>query len=158
MKKKSLHANTQNFSFFDDFLYCGFLGWITEILFTACNTLKRRDYSLKGITSLWMFPIYGLSACLYPIAAFLKKHRVRTSVRGLLYTLCIFMIEFLSGSMLSKRKRCPWNYYRSPYHVRGVIRLDYAPCWFGFSLLMEKLLLRRHNADTLTRKNRDFYK
>ncbi|MDE5819405.1 MAG: hypothetical protein K2I07_08810 [Lachnospiraceae bacterium] len=141
MKKKT---------YFNDFLYCGLLGWMTEILFTAFHTFKRRDYSLKGITSLWMFPIYGLSACLYPISAFLKKHRVKTSVRGLLYTLCIFSVEFISGSILDKRKRCPWNYYRSPYHVRGVIRLDYAPCWFGFSLLMEKLLWKRHAAKSNT--------
>ncbi len=132
----------------DDFIFCGVLGWITEILFTALHTLQRRDYSLKGITSLWMFPIYGLSACLYPISAFLKKHRVKASARGLLYTLCIFTTEFVSGSLLSKKKRCPWSYYRSPYHIRGVIRLDYAPFWFCFSLLMERLLASRHASRT----------
>lgn len=131
-------------AFFGDFLFCGLLGWLTEIFFTAIQTLRRRDYSLKGITSLWMFPIYGLSACVYPVSSLLKKHRVKAPARGMLYTLCIFTIEFISGSLLSRRNRCPWNYYRSPYHINGVIRLDYAPCWLGFSLFVERLLSKRH--------------
>lgn len=146
MKAKNIPVTSdKKGNFADDFLFCGILGWITEIIFTALHALQRRDLSLRGCTSLWMFPIYGLGACLHPISAFLKKHRMKAPARGLLYTLCIFAAEFVSGSMLTRKKHCPWSYYRSPYHVRGVIRLDYAPCWFGFSLLLERLLWRRHN-------------
>lgn len=133
----------RNFS--RDFIFCGTTGLLTEIMFTSLHALRARDFSLKGNTSLWMFPIYGLSACLYPVSAFLKKHRMKASARGLLYTLCIFTVEFVSGSMLSKKKRCPWSYYRSPFHVRGVIRLDYAPCWFAFSMLTERFLKKIHS-------------
>lgn len=145
MKKNNpIQTRSHTTANISDFLFCGLLGWTTEIIFTALHALQKRDYSLRGFTSLWMFPIYGFSACLYPVASFLKKHRVKAFTRGMFYTLCIFTIEFVSGSMLDKHKRCPWNYYRSPYHVRGIIRLDYAPCWFGFSLFLERMLSKRH--------------
>ena len=42
-----------------NFLKCGLTGWCMEISFTALDSLRRRDMTLKGCTSLWMFPIYG---------------------------------------------------------------------------------------------------
>ena len=43
-------------TFFKNFLKCGLAGWCMEILFTSADSLRRRDMTLKGTTSLWMFP------------------------------------------------------------------------------------------------------
>ena len=56
-----------------------------------------------GHTSIWMFPIYGMASIIKPISFELKKHHVKRTERGLLYTLRIFSAEFISGCMLKKR-------------------------------------------------------
>ncbi len=55
---------------------------------------------------------------------------------------CIFLGEYVSGILLKRKNMCPWDYSRTPYHYRGVIRLDYAPVWFLVGLLYERILLK----------------
>lgn len=125
-------------TFFKNFLKCGLAGWCIEILFTALSSLRRRDMTLRGITSLWMFPIYGLAAMLAPLSRRLRTKPVW--LRGCTYMGLIFSAEYLTGRLLSKRKSCPWDYSRSRWNIGRVIRLDFAPCWFGAGLLFERLL------------------
>lgn len=125
-------------TFFHNFIKCGLTGWCMEILFTALNSLRRRDMTLRGITSAWMFPIYGCAAVLFPVSRRLKKKSFW--VRGLTYMSLIFSIEYLAGHLLEKKTLCPWDYSRSRWNVRHLIRLDYAPLWFGAGLLFERLL------------------
>lgn len=54
-------------NFLHNFIHCGLLGWCLEILFTAFHSFRRRDFKLSGITSIWMFPIYGMAAFLAQI-------------------------------------------------------------------------------------------
>lgn len=125
-------------NFIHNFIHCGVLGWILEITFTAFHSFRRRDYRLSGTTSVWMFPIYGMAAFLNPICRLLKqKHPF---FRGLVYTALIFSGEYLTGRMLRKHDLCPWNYDNSKWNYAGLIRLDYAPCWFLSGLLFERLL------------------
>lgn len=56
-----------------NFLICGLTGWCMEILFTSASSLARHDGRLIGQTSLWMFPIYGMAACIGPVYAKIKK-------------------------------------------------------------------------------------
>lgn len=93
---------------------------------------------LLGQTSLWMFPIYGSACLLNPIIKGLKN--MPLYLRGSIYSLCIFLGEYLTGRFLDNRKLCPWNYERSRWHIHKVIRLDYFPNWFLAGLLFEKLL------------------
>ena len=58
--------------------------------------------------------------------------------RGLVYMSCIFAGEYLSGSLLKRHQACPWDYSKSPWNYRGIIRLDYAPLWFLTGLLFER--------------------
>ena len=125
-------------SFFKNFIKCGFTGWCMEIIFTAADSLRRRDMTLKGNTSLWMFPIYGCAALLAPISRLLQNRPAW--LRGLTYMSLIYSIEFLTGRLLISRQLCPWDYSRSRWHVSRVIRLDYAPYWFAAGLLFERLL------------------
>ena len=124
--------------FAKSFFECGLLGWCLEIFFTALGSLRRRDMRLHGTTSLWMFPIYGSVCLLTPLFHVLRK--VPAFWRGTIYALCIFTGEFAAGSLLSRRSLCPWNYERSRWNIRRVVRLDYFPNWFLAGLLFERLL------------------
>ena len=124
-----------------NFLTCGLTGWCLEILFTALNSLRRRDFKLMGKTSIWMFPIYGCAAFLLPVFNLLRNTSLR--VRGSIYALCIFIGEFFSGRFLSKWGLCPWDYSHAKWNIKTVIRLDYFPGWFLAGLLFEKLLTRK---------------
>ena len=125
-------------NFLHNFIHCGLLGWCLEILFTAFHSFRRRDFKLSGITSIWMFPIYGMAAFLAPVCRLLKNKNF--IFRGFVYTGIIFLGEFTSGVLLRKKGLCPWNYENSRWNVGQVIRLDYAPCWFLSGLLFERLL------------------
>ena len=124
--------------FVSNFLRCGLVGWCMEIIFTALNSLRRRDFRLQGTTSIWMFPIYGCAAFLEPISRHLKSRPVW--LRGLTYMTLIFSTEFLTGFWLQRHSICPWDYKRSRFNIKRIIRLDYAPCWFAAGLFFEWLL------------------
>ncbi len=124
-----------------NFLRCGTIGWCMEILFTALHALRRRDLKLTGVTSVWMFPIYGCAALIAPLSHLL--HKTPFWVRGIAYMSLIFSGEYISGCLLRKHNMCPWDYSKSRFHIKRVIRLDYAPLWFGAGLLFERLLCKR---------------
>ena len=121
-----------------NFLKCGLAGWCMEILFTALGSLQKREFRLVGQTSLWMFPMDGSACLLTPLFSFLKRFPVLA--RGTIYAVCIFFGEFLSGNFLMGKKVCPWNYERSRWNIKKVIRLDYFFNWLLAGLLFEKLL------------------
>lgn len=110
-----------------------------EILFTSTGSLLRRDGRLIGQTSVWMFPIYGMAACIRPVYHVIRK--LPALFRGGVYTLGIFSFEYLSGSILKKHELCPWDYSDAKTNVDGLIRLDYAPFWMAAGLLFERILL-----------------
>jgi uncharacterized membrane protein len=120
------------------FFQCGMIGWTLEIFWTGLHAFRVRDPKLTGNSSLWMFPIYGSAAFLSPMAERLKGKSFFH--RGLIYMCCIYLGEYVSGSLLKRHDMCPWDYSRSPYQYHGVIRLDYAPIWFLVGLMFEKVL------------------
>jgi len=124
-----------------NFIQCGFIGWGAELIWTSLhNRIENHDKRLMGHSSLYMFPIYGMAALLKPCAVRLrKKHRSRLS-RGLIYMTMIFFTEYSTGYVLKKAGRCPWDYSQAPLNINGLIRLDYAPCWFALGLLYEQIL------------------
>ena len=73
-----------------------------------------------------------------PISRLLKKRPAW--FRGLTYMSMIFSVEYLTGRLLTRFNLCPWNYSQSKWNIHQVIRLDYAPYWFGAGLLFERLL------------------
>ena len=86
-----------------------------------------------------MHPIYGVTA----LGLEFLHDRLRSlprPVRALTYTAFIFGAEFTSGWVLRKvLGRCPWDYERRGWSVKGLIRLDYAPFWYVTGLLFEPL-------------------
>lgn len=111
-----------------------------EIIYTSLLSLRRREFTLKGQTSLWMFPIYGSACFLAPLFRLVKIFP--SFIRGSIYAACIFTGEYLTGRFLSLKQLCPWNYRRSRWNVKEVVRLDYFPNWFLAGLLFERLLSR----------------
>ena len=139
MKMTKSFANSFK-TFGRSFLLCGLCGWCMEILFTALHSLRRRDLRLTGNTSLWMFPIYGMASVLSPLCK--KMQGKHVLVRGSVYTACIFLTEYGTGSFLKKRGCCPWDYSKSKANYKGIVRFDYAPLWFLVGLMYEKVLMK----------------
>ena len=122
------------------FLFCGITGWCLEILWTGLHAFLRGDITMKGTTSLLMFPIYGCAALILPLYQRLKN--VPVLVRGLLYTAGFYLGEFASGCILQAFHMCPWDYSSIPHHYKGIIRPDYLPVWFLTGLFFEKILTK----------------
>lgn len=120
------------------FVLYGCAGWVLEVGFTGLSAaLWSRDTQGTAKTYLWMHPIYGATA----LGLELLHDRMSAlprPVRALAYTVVIFGAEFASGWLLRRLLgRCPWDYGRRRWSVKGLIRLDYAPFWYGAALLFE---------------------
>lgn len=120
------------------FVIYGLLGWCLEIIWTGLGSLLSRDVRLTAKTYLWMFPIYGSVVIFEPIHDAIRLWPV--GVRGIVWVLLCFSIEYLTGWALRKIfGKAPWNYSRAALNIHGLIRLDYAPVWFAAGLLFERI-------------------
>ena len=115
-----------------------------EILFTSAGSIAKKDFTLTGQTSLWMFPIYGMASMIGPVSRRLRH--IPVLFRGTLYSAGIFTGEYVSGSILKKYHVCPWDYSSAKMNVNGIIRLDYAPLWMCAGLIFEKILTIQNNS------------
>ncbi|MBI4211415.1 MAG: hypothetical protein HY540_02135 [Deltaproteobacteria bacterium] len=118
------------------FLYLGSLGLLTDLTFGALkNLITQKDLGLRGETSLWKFPLYGLIPFLFPLIS----NRVEIYPwwgRGLVYMAAFFLIEYLAHWIYEKLRIQPWS-YSGRYALQGRISLLHAPVWFGGGLLIE---------------------
>jgi uncharacterized membrane protein len=124
------------------FLAYGIAGVVFEILFTGIKHLNAshfRDWSLTGKSYIWMFPIYGLAAFLFePVHDAIRT--LTWPLRGLIYVIGFYAVEFTTGWLLKQLTgKCPWDYSGKKYSFYGFVRWDYAPLWFGFCFMLEKL-------------------
>lgn len=105
------------------------------MFWTGLGSLLKRDFTAKSTTSIWMFFIYGAAAFFTPlIEAVYPLHFV---VRGAIYAICIFAVEYTTGMALRAANMCPWDYSSAKTSIQGVIRLDYAPVWFVVGMVFE---------------------
>ncbi len=120
------------------FIAYGILGWSLEVLWTGFFSLLQGNMQMPAFTYIWMFFVYGSAVWLEPIHDALRT--VHWFVRGTVWTLAIFGIEYATGWLLSiLLGACPWDYsLTASYHINGLIRLDYIPVWFTVGLLFEK--------------------
>ena len=134
----------------NDFLKCGLTGLILEVVFTSLGSILTGDFRMTGTTSLLMFPIYGMGALLAPIGSLIDQwlkvsdlkpsNLVNRILRhGLLYMVLIFIAEYIYGMYLKSIGICPWDYTGRLTSIHGLIRLDFAPLWFGTGLLFEQI-------------------
>lgn len=126
-------------------LFFSVFGVATEVVFTAFQNLANGTPlcdkslgSMAGMTYVWMFPIYALIPI---IGGFLfdKMKDKNIVIRLLFYVFLIYVVEFVSGYILTKvTGTCPWE-YKTGLHIMGLIRLDYFPAWAFFCWLIEWL-------------------
>lgn len=115
----------------------GLLGICLEIFWTGLDSLLKSDYTLEGKTYIWMFFIYGLAVFLEPIHNKIRHYNI--VIRGIIYMVLIFSIEFFTGLLLKLLLGvCPWN-YTDRGAIIGIITLHFIPVWFGAGLLFEKI-------------------
>ena len=98
------------------FLFCGFTGLCLEILWTGLHSLLRGDASMKGTTSLLMFPIYGCASLILPVYKKLKS--LPALLRGSLYTAGFYLAEFTSGSILQAFHMSPGTIPECPISTK----------------------------------------
>ena len=117
------------------FLLFGVIGWCMEIIWTGFASLFKGDLAMTSKTSIWMFFIYGFAGLLQPVINYFMRYPL--VVRGGLYVLFIFAVEFICGFLMTQFNACPWDYSGARYNVMGVIRLDFAPVWFLAGVIFE---------------------
>jgi uncharacterized membrane protein len=123
------------------FLAYGFVGWAVEVGFTALSDSSwLRDRRLRGHTYLWMLPIYGGGGLLLErLHDRLSSRGVPRWARALAYMGGIYGVEFGSAALLNRAiGDVPWRYLNG-INLRGYVRLDYAPFWYGCGWLFESL-------------------
>lgn len=128
------------------FLVYGVFGWCTEIVWTALtDAVEARlagraiDRRLVGTTYLWMFPIYAGGGLAFEVVHGLLVG-MPWIARGLIYMLGCFAVEYAAGWCIRRvTGSVPWDYSQRTWQVHGLIRLDYAPAWFVFGLLLERV-------------------
>lgn len=123
------------------FYIYGILGLILEVIYTGLASLLQGDFSMQGFTFLVMIPIYGLAVFLEPLHTYLRPQP--WWIRGLIYLVLIWTIEYSSGAILALfLGSSPWN-YSDKLNIDGYITLRMAPEWFlaglGFEVLHDFL-------------------
>lgn len=123
------------------------VGITLEVFWTSIlNSIKSKNPKLIGRTYLWMFPIYALVPFIY-IFVSSEFQGANIFLKGIIYMLCFYLLEFISGFLIKKVVGIsPWNY--SHAHIKlfgkiyktnfkGLIRLEYAPVWYIYGILGE---------------------
>lgn len=120
------------------YIIYGLSGLILEVFWTGLGSLFSGNFNLTGHTYLWMFFIYGLAIFFEPIH---EKIRHRSLiVRGIIWSILIFTIEFSTGYLLDLMLgSCPWDYSKeTTLTLYGYIRFDYFFVWFVVGIIFEK--------------------
>ena len=79
-----------------------------------------------------------MAVFLEPIQTKLKEKNYHWFSRGIIYTVCIFMAEYISGYLLSKLNIYVWD-YTDNLNINGYITLLFIPIWFFVGLLFERI-------------------
>ncbi len=131
------------------FFAYGLTGTALEVIWTGIFGLMSGDRSLTGHSSVIMLFIYGMVVFMEPLFAQLERRPL--FLRGIVYMSLIFAVEYWSGLVLRRMDMTVWDYYASPLNIRGVIRIDYAPVWFGTGLMYE-FMFRELKGNTFGRR------
>lgn len=134
------------------FLLYTALGISVEAIFTGSVDIIRDQWAGKPFdstlpcrTSLWIIPVYGLSATIAfgIIGAFWPKlFSCNWLIRGLIYMLVIYGFEFMWALALESLLGIQvWNYENSEYRIWRYINPYFCIPWFFFGFALEKVKL-----------------
>lgn len=129
------------------FTMFGILGNAFEVWGTGLGRLSWDNFVMRGHSSPWMFPIYGLLGFLVaPISEPLKRWGAPYLARAAVYMLGIFLVEYLSGLLLllvglnklhGNMYEAVWDYSGTPWNLHGQIKAQFIPVWYGVGLVVE---------------------
>jgi len=116
-------------------------GLLIELFFTGLGAgISRGNWNLRGHSSPWMMPIYGLLGIVaVPVSDPLKRRNVPFVLRAFVYMLLIFFVEYVSGAVFDWMGLEIWDYSDEPLNLHGYITLAYAPFWYFLGLWVEYL-------------------
>jgi uncharacterized membrane protein len=123
------------------FAIYGALGLASELVFTGVkDAASTHGGSVRGHTSAWMFPVYGLAQPLFEPVHDVMRGRVSAPVRALVYAVGFTGIEYASGRLFRLALgAAPWDYAHARWNLDGLIRADYAPVWAAAGLALERV-------------------
>ncbi|XP_062996212.1 transmembrane protein 229B-like [Elgaria multicarinata webbii] len=114
-------------------------GYFCEILFAA--VILDQDWTFPGVTSLWSLLAYGSCGLALERLYLLLREACCLLTRCLLYTLCIYLWQFCTGSILLLFGARPWDFSGFHYNFWGLVALEHSLIWFVTSLLLEKTII-----------------
>ncbi|KAK6061069.1 hypothetical protein COOONC_01268 [Cooperia oncophora] len=125
------------------FLY-GLFGFAAEVCFTATwEAVEHGNRKLIGVTSMYIFFVYGLSILLLEKLYLFLKDIIPLPLRAAIYVLVCYCWEFSTGLFLKRWDACPWDYESYfHYHFMGLITFEYIPVWYVASIVCERFLIR----------------
>lgn len=115
----------------------GLLGLLVECVFTGLSNLMfESDKAGTCKTYLCMVPLYALAGLtLHWIKLWWPLHIL---LAGLVYVPIIYAFEYSYGWIWKHAfGYCPWDYGDRGWSVRGLVRIDYAPYWYGLALAFD---------------------
>lgn len=144
--RKRLRPKNQGLPIVSKLMFYGLIGFFTEVVFTAVwmfiDPKYEAAWTLHGYTSLWSFPMYGISIYIME-NMFLRLHDKHLLIRIIAYVCWTYTWEFTTGMILRQFNACPWNYSGyTKYNVNGLITLDYAPLWSLATAACEKVVIK----------------
>lgn len=128
----------------------GFFGMGMETFFTAFDVAwkrykrKKPFSSLNGYSSMKYLPLYSSTPLLILLCKSGGLFAQPWAIRGLVYMLIIFFVEYFSMWALEKLpggSPVEKTYPRSRWHIHGRIKITLAPAWFVVGLTFEYLFL-----------------
>jgi len=143
-----VHCSTQinrmrPWNILERLLLYGICGLAVEVIFTAVwEAIEHGNRKLHGVTSLYAFPIYGISALVQERLYLALRDKWSPLTRGLVYVTWSYSWEFSSGLFLRQFDACPWDYasyFRG--HFMGLVTAEYIPLWYLATLLGERLMI-----------------
>lgn len=109
------------------FLIFGCIYIFLEVAFHAFKYINEFNFSLTGYTSLYMFPIGGLSALL--VGLINEKFKIPLILEMIIGGVIITSVEYLTGSFLKFVGIEIWNYYDMYFNYKGLICLEFSLLW-----------------------------
>jgi len=142
-----MDSKRQGLPIFSKLMFYGLNGFFLEIFFNATwyfvDPAYNYGWKLHGSTSLWSFPMYGISIYIMELISQAIKPRVVLPLRALVYVMWTYLWEYSCGYVLRKFDACPWDYQGyTNYHLNGLITLDYAPLWLVAVVFCERFTIK----------------
>lgn len=119
------------------FLVFGFLGWVAEVIYTAC---LHKKFVNKGFLSAPFCPIYGFGIVL--VAFFLRPISDNVLLLFLGAMGITSLLELVTGFSLEKIFRAKWwDYSESKFNFFGYISLGFTALWGLASTFIVRMVL-----------------